>query len=129
MARDYGTDISCVSDCSPEMAEVSGRRSLLEAIARRLITPRGRLIDDPNYGFDLTQFINDDVSPADLARIKSGIEAEGIKDERVISIVAGLNLLASGVLIVTVDITDEAGEFSAVLSVNAVTISILTVMP
>lgn len=121
----YGSDISCVFDVDPGMAEVSGRVCLLQALARRLSTPRGRLVDDPNYGFDLTDSINDDVGPAELARLKTGAEAECLKDERVIGITVTLDLLSSGVLVVSVVVSDEVGDFSAVLAVSDVSISIL----
>lgn len=64
---DYGTDLSCVVDLDAGLAEVTGNTLLAQALARRLITPRGGLLDDPNYGYDLTQFLNADIGPTDLA--------------------------------------------------------------
>jgi hypothetical protein len=127
MATDYGTDISCVNDFAPDGRITSGRHILAEAICRRLITPRGRLIDDPNYGFDLTGYTNDDMSPGDIAAMRVGIEAECLKDERVSAAVATASLAAGGILAVGITLTDGNGPFSLVLSVSATTISILSV--
>ena len=122
----YGTDLSCVTDLDPSGAEVSGRLLLGQAIARRLITPRGRLIDDANYGFDLRQFIDDDLGPADIARIQSGIQTECQKDERVLSAIATV-VYSAGTLLVTVQIQDGAGPFNLVLAVSSVTAALLSV--
>lgn len=124
---DLGSDLSCVFDCTPDMAEVSGRKCLAQAIARRYITPRGRLIYDPNYGFDLTQFVNDDLAPVDIARLQSNAESEADKDERVLASKVTATLGSEGVLIVVVSLTDSSGPFTFVLSVNQVTVEILSV--
>jgi hypothetical protein len=126
MTTDYGSDLSCVSDLTSELAEVSGRRLVSEAIALRLQTPRGRLLDDPNYGYDLTGFVNDDVSPSDVARIGASVEAECLKDERVISAVVALTFSA-GLLAVSVLLSDADGPFTLVLAVGAVTVQIVSV--
>jgi phage baseplate assembly protein W len=125
MAKDLGTDISCVTSLDPACKEVTGRLCLLQALARRLSTPRGRLINDPNYGFDLTQYINDDVSPLDLARIKAGAEAECLKDDRVLGVDITLTLSLAGVLLVAIVVTDIEGAFTSVLSVTDVDVTIL----
>jgi phage baseplate assembly protein W len=70
---DLGTDLGCVSDLTSTMSLVSGRRALGEACARRLQTPRGRLIKHPNYGYDLTGELNGDLAVADIARIQSNV--------------------------------------------------------
>lgn len=127
MAADYGTDISCTNDFAPDGRVASGRRLLAEAICRRLITPRGRLIDDPNYGFDLTGYVNDDMSAGDIAALRAGIEAECIKDERVSAATCAASLATSGIMNISLTLTDGAGPFALVLAVSAITISILSV--
>ena len=124
---DDGSDLACVADLDPAMSEVSSAKNVAQSLARRLTTPRGRLIDDPNYGFDLTQYLNDDVSPADLARIKAQAEAECLKDERVASATFTMTMPANGVAIVTIVTTGSAGPFTLVLSVTSVTATILSV--
>lgn len=117
---DLGYDLSCVADFDPGGLEVSGRRCLAEAIARRLTTPRGRLIDDPNYGFDLTQFINADLSPADIAQIQAQAAQECLKDQRVIAANVSITFVAN-TLSVTVLVQDGTGPFTLVLAIGSVT--------
>ena len=126
---DYGFDLSAVSDIDPGFRTVSGRRLLAEAIARRLQTPRGRLADDPNYGYDLTGLLKADFAPQDLARIASLVEAECTKDERVVGASATVTLQVpsspSTGLLVSVLIQDGSGPFPLVLAVSGVTVQIL----
>jgi len=124
---DLGTDLSCVSDCTSDMAEVSGRVALAQSVARRYQTPRGRLIYDSNYGFDLTGYVNDDLSPADIARIQSGAAAEAEKDERVETAEVVIAVSVAGIMVVTVTLDDGNGPFTLVLSVSEVTVDILSV--
>lgn len=126
LMADLGTDLSCVLDSPPEMSEVSGRTCLAQAIARRLITPRGRLIDDADYGYDLSQYINDDLSTADIARIQFEAESECVKDERVLGAKVVLTV-ASQVMTVIVTLEDSSGPFTLVLAINDVTVQLLTV--
>lgn len=126
---DLGTDLSCVTDIDPTGAMVSGRTSLAQACARRLSTDRGTLLDDPNYGYNLTEFVNADVSPADVAALRSGVEAECLKDERVLACTADAVLGRDGVLTITITLTDADGPFELVLSVSDTTIALLTVDP
>lgn len=123
---DLGADLACVSDLPDTMSMVSGRRALGEAIARRLQTPRGRLINYPNYGFDLTGELNDDLSPADFARIQSGVEQECIKDERVQSATCTLTFTA-GTLTAVIVLVDGAGPFTLVLAATALDVTLLAV--
>jgi phage baseplate assembly protein W len=78
-----GVDIECLDDISAKLVLVSGARNVALAIARRLRTPRGGLFYDRNYGFDLRQFCNADVTADTMREIRAGVEAEALKDERV----------------------------------------------
>lgn len=129
MAVDFGFDLSCTSDLDPKCTTTSGRRLVAEAIYRRLITPRGRLIKDPNYGTDITVFINDDVSPVDIATLRAAIKAECRKDERIddvdVDITAPLGGTGKYKITISLDVGD--GPFDLVLAVSAVTVEILAV--
>lgn len=122
---DLGTDLACVSDLSPTMATVSGRRALAEAIARRLQTPRGRLLRYPDYGFDLAGEINGDVDATQIASIKDGVEAECLKDERVLAASAVVTYTGD-TLTVVITLTDAQGPFVLVLAVSGVTVTLLS---
>lgn len=122
----YGHDLFCVTDLDPGMIEVDGRVCLAQAIARRLMTPRGTLIDDANYGYDLTAFLNDDVDASTINRMQGQIVAECMKDERVVGATATVVYTAQQ-LIVTISLTDGVGPFPLVLAVSAVTVQILSI--
>jgi hypothetical protein len=122
----YGHDLSCVTDLDPAMLETDGVHALTQAIARRLITARGSLIDDPNYGTNLPGYLNDDLSPADLANIQALVNAECIKDERVYS-ATSIVTLANGVFTVTVAIVGLLGSFRLTLGITGVSTTILAI--
>jgi hypothetical protein len=115
----FGTTWSCVSDITSPAIMVSGQRAIAEAIARRLQTPRGGLIDDPNYGTDLTVYVEDDLTPAQLNSIQTQINQECLKDQRV-SGAASTAQLVGTVLIVSVALQTASGPFTLVLSVSQV---------
>jgi hypothetical protein len=81
----YGTDLSCVTDVTADAAEVDpmSRQAVAEAITRRLTTPRGGLIDDPDYGFDVRTFCNRGTTPTELRAIGDQCRTEALKDDRV----------------------------------------------
>lgn len=81
----YGTDLVCVTDVTDTLDEVDSQSpaAIAQAIVRRLITPRGGLIDDAEYGYDLRAFVNQGVTQAELARITDSVRSEARKDDRV----------------------------------------------
>lgn len=119
---DYGIDLAGVDDLSPGLTVVSGRLGLIQAIARRLITPRGGLFYDPDYGYDVRQFLSGDVRST--SEIASGVSAEAEKDERVAQASASVSFVGN-TLMISLSITDGAGPFPLVLQVSQVTVAIL----
>lgn len=81
----YGTDLSCVTDLSPTLAEVDPESptAIVEAVIRRFITPRGGLEDDRDYGLDLRAYCNRGVTARDLRALSGVLRAEALKDDRV----------------------------------------------
>jgi hypothetical protein len=114
----YGWDLSCVNDLTASMTEVGGNIVLAQSCARRLITARGTLVDDANYGYDITQFLGDDLDPVQVGKIQANIAAELLKDERVQSVRSVAILSLGGVLTVTAIIEGASGPFAFVLSVS-----------
>jgi len=130
----YGHDWSCTNDVDIAGVEVDGITCLAQALYRRLITPRGGLIDDPNYGFDIQQFLNDDffqngtVTQGSLAMIASQVDSEMRKDERVLRSQTTMALGAGGVITLAIAITPLAGpNFKLVIAASAVTVQLLQV--
>lgn len=82
----YGTDVSTRDDMAEDAADVDGMspEALAEALHRRLSTPRGGLIDDPSYGYDLRQELNRPVVlPRFYAESAGRVHSEITKDDRV----------------------------------------------
>jgi hypothetical protein len=129
LAADFGTAVSWVSDMNAEGRLVSGFRVVAEAVARRWMTPRGRLIGYPNYGFDLTAYVNADMNARDIASLRAGAAAEAEKDERIVSADVSAVLDSSGLLTVTGLLNTGQGPFTMVVEVSAVTVKLLQVSP
>lgn len=131
---DLGSDLSCVSDLDPHMGVVSGRTLLAQAIARRLQTPKGALLDDPNYGYDLVGQLNSDIAQGDLGRIAAAVTAECQKDQRVFS--ASVTVVAATIVVnnasllglkVTISLITGIGPFVLVIGVAGVTLTLLSI--
>jgi hypothetical protein len=63
---DLGNDLACVFDLDPSVSEVSGRRALAEAIARRWLTPRGTLFYAPTYGAGLITYLHGEMQSVEI---------------------------------------------------------------
>ena len=113
-----------IVDVDPFGGEVDGRLGLLESCERRLVTYAGTLINSPNYGRDVRQWLNDDVGPRELAQIASECDEQMLQDERIVSSRAVATLLNS-TLMVDVPLFDQRGPFGFTMSVSDVTVAIL----
>lgn len=82
-ALGYGRDLSCITDCTDNFAEVSGPMLVLESVARSWITPRGTVLDDPDFGTDCRGILNHATPIQDLRMMQSRLQTEALKDERV----------------------------------------------
>lgn len=105
----------------------SGNRAIVEAIARRWQTPRGGLVDDPNYGYDLSDFVGDDLNIADVGLIAQMASAEAVKDERVQSCEVTVKRFPNGTMEVTGVGRSAIGPFRLVVGVSQVSVSLLQV--
>ena len=123
---DYGLDLNCLFDIDDNFATVSGRNNLIAALIRRLLTPKGRLLDDPNYGFSIQDYINDDIDSRKISLISSFVDAELKQDERVL-ISKTTATYNNRVLTLDIQVTDGEGPFRLVLSVDSLNVSLLQV--
>lgn len=126
MADIFGSDIACVFELDPGFRETTGNQMLGEAIARRWITPRGGILLDPNYGFDLNDYLDADVTAQDIARIQNSLEVEALKDQRIINATVQVSIL-NGNLVVNASLTTANGPFTLVVSVNNLNTTLLQV--
>jgi hypothetical protein len=81
----YGVDLSCTTDVTPDFDEVdpNSYQGIGEAQFRRLITRRGLLVDDPDFGRDVRGLVNRGVTTRDLLDEAGQIKLECEKDDRI----------------------------------------------
>jgi len=125
----FGTAISCVNDIARDGRMVTGFVVVGQAIARRWSTPRGRLIGFPNYGFDLTQYVNADMSARDIAGLRAGAEAEAEKEEEVDRCIVSAVLEDAGLLTITGMVDTAEGPFELVVAASAVSLELISITP
>jgi hypothetical protein len=128
---DYGIDLDCGEEgLSPTFELTAGRVALAQAIAHRLQTPRGGLLDDPNFGIDVRSWLNDSGSPVRVFALRQALLAEVLKDERVQSAQARVTFAPSGqTLTLQLSITpvDSDTPFALTLEVTRLTVELLDV--
>jgi hypothetical protein len=125
----FGSDLSCVTDLTSDCAEVSGITGWLQSLARRL---QGQLFYDPNYGYDLVDLLDDEVNVQDLSAVGADIDSEFLKDERTLSSsTTVIKTVSNGAvsLKTTSRVFSAAGPFTLTLSVDNVTVQILSIVP
>lgn len=81
----FGRDWSCVLDVAPDFAEVDPASTVGvgQAAIRRLITARGTLPGDRNYGMDVRAYCSRGVTVQDLRELEGLVRLELAKDERI----------------------------------------------
>jgi phage baseplate assembly protein W len=121
-AEQYGVDIDCLNGHGFVWALASGPRNVANAIGRRLITPRGGLFYDPDYGFDVREYLGVALTRGKLAELIQGVESEALKDVRVQAVVAAVTVTGnpSTALKLSLSITLADGPaFDMILSIAA----------
>lgn len=104
----FGTDLSCTDDLQDDFGEVEGALVVLQSIYRELITPPGgpqvpgSLPDDTEYGLGLSQYVQREMTPAQLLRLSHEIEAHILQDDRVDRCAVDVSLGPDYILTVTV---------------------------
>lgn len=121
----YGQDLDCTTDLTEDLLEVdpSSKTAIAQALLRRLSCPRGRLPDDPDYGFDLRGTLNRGTDANALRDLAGQIKSEVLKDNRIdgadvtTTYTAQTETLDVTLWIVAVD--PALGEFSLTFAVQA----------
>jgi hypothetical protein len=126
-ATDFGVDVDARFGVPLRWALVSGRANLIDAMTRRFISSPGSLESDPNYGLDLRRFLNAGMTGAVRSQLSSRIAAQAKLDPRVndVSDVVVTANPQAGSLVVTMMLVDAQGPFPLVLSIDALTVSVL----
>jgi hypothetical protein len=125
---DFGTDIACVTDVGPKFSFVSGMVNLGNALCRRLITQRGTLLYDLNYGTDIRARLNSGNLPSNITSLQADIENECEKDPRIDSCTAvvAFNQAAQNAIITLAGVGGQ-GPFTLVLLASQLTVQLLQV--
>lgn len=123
----YGIDTSCTDKLRPGML-VGGAQVVAEAAYRRLTTPRGMLLEDPDYGRDVREYLSMEMTDANLARVPGELRNEVTKDDRIES--CDLTQNASGVgasrsLEVILDCVCGAGPFTLSVFLTRTTVEVI----
>lgn len=125
----YGQDFwlgGAPLDFSPDMRVVTGRALLAQSIVCRLSTARGTVIDCPNDCLDLRDMVSDGLSQSQLNALGGQVRQEILKDQRVQDAAVTATYAApSSTLTVQIRVSSLYGPFALVLSVTAVTVTIL----
>ncbi len=120
---DFGNDLSALPGLT--FRQQSGLPNLGEAIARRLMTPRGGLFYDAAYGLDLRRYLNAVNNEATRFEIETLTAAQCELDERVYSADVTLLTLDLRSARLQIDLHTRTGPFRLVLAVSQLTVEVL----
>lgn len=124
----YGSDVDTSvedGDVDPLGTLISGEMGVVKAVVRRFKTPRGHYSRWPDYGYDLRAKIGSKTTIVARQRMEAEIAEEAAKDERVLSAKASITFVGAGEWKVEIKLQLANGPFTAVLSVDKVTIKLL----
>jgi hypothetical protein len=96
----------------------------MQAVARRFVTPRGRLPWAPDDGFDIRRLLLDAVSPEQIPTYERLIAQEAERDERVLAAQATLTF-ANDTLTVLLDLRLAEGVFRLVFKASSSALDII----
>lgn len=120
---EFGLDLAALDDLDFGTAE--GQNNLARALARRLMTPRGGLFYDEDYGFDVRELVNESATDEALFDLRVQVAAEVEKDPRVRT--AGVIVTDLGDRIFRLDVELETleGPFRLALAVDQLKVEVL----
>lgn len=127
-AADFGLDFWCDGDLAPDLRTTTGLELAQQAIAARLSTPHGMVIDDPDYGEDLSVYLSAALTKNTLPKIIGAALGQIQKDDRIQN--ASVTARLSGPFdarIVELDIggTFLDAPFALTLAITDVSVSVL----
>ena len=130
----YGVDTSCGERGYLSGRLVTGEELVIQAIFRRLTTPRGTLNatdEEAAYGLDVSGFVGAGANSPRIRALSSMIEAELSKDDRILSATAFVETSRDGerdFIDISLDVllTEESTRFPLTIRVNQLTASIIS---
>lgn len=125
MAVDFGVDLDCLDDLTEGMREVSGPTCVAQDCYRRLITPRGKLLGEPDYGLDVAAYLSRGMTPERVLAIPEEVRKELSKDERVESVEVNVIENTGASLVLSIRVTTGAGPFQLGLDASPAAVNLL----
>jgi len=124
---DFGTDLTALPELRFQLKD--GLANLGEALARRLLTPRGGLFYDLTYGLDLRRYLNEVLDEATEYEMRVLVEQELEKDPRVYratveAVAKDLKRIYLNALVETAQ-----GPFRLTVAVSDVSVEVLRAQP
>jgi phage baseplate assembly protein W len=124
---DFGQDFSHLSMLDPNLTLIGGFANLGQALAHRLQTPQGTLFYDRNYGRDIRSYLNDSLDAGKIAKCRAEVESQALEDERITAATSTVVFdQGTSALTISLAVMTSFGPFLLVLSVTAVTVTLLS---
>lgn len=113
-----GRDWICGTELDPNGLESLSVADVAYSIVRRITTERGSLIDDPDYGIDIRDFLHLDMTPAQLNSIAAQVQYEVQLEPRVLSNAVTVSKVDYRELSIQIAFSTRDGEQALTLSVS-----------
>lgn len=120
----FGTDFAAIPDFDGQTLKRE-YDNLAEALARRLITPRGALWYAPDYGTDLRAYLGEPMTDALRYEVERLAALEVEQDPRVEEASATLTYLGREEMRLSLSVRTLYGPFALVLRVDALNVEVL----
>jgi hypothetical protein len=125
---DLGTDVALTDDLPGVWGLASGKANLGMSLYRRFTTTRGSLFYDLDYGFNLLDVLNAEMSPTLVSDARGSCIAEAEKDDRVQAATVSLAFdPAAKQATFAFQIESALGPFDLVLRATDMTVDILRI--
>lgn len=122
----YGSDFAGIEDIDANWTFLEGDKpeqtALIQAVARRFVTPRGGNPWDQGYGYDLRLLVGSSIEPS-IAETQ--ISQEARKDERIAECRATVVAVGEKWTVVIRCTPEDGDVFSLTLEVTKVTVSLI----
>jgi hypothetical protein len=123
-----GLDVRVFPMLDASLTPSSDWRTFADSLVRLILTPPGLLAFHPDRGFDVRDFLNDEVTQETLFLLQSGCKTELERDERVdeASVSASYDSSAQKITL-SISIQSASGPFNLVVAVDSLTATLLKV--
>ncbi|UZX16566.1 hypothetical protein KQ693_05920 [Thermus sp. PS18] len=120
----FGVDLTALPEFNPGKLRRE-YENLAEALARRLMTPRGALWYESEYGTDLRAYLQETVTDEVQYEIERVAVMEVEKDPRVRSATASVTAVGPREFRLSLSVETAAGPYRLVLRVGDVSVEVL----